>query len=152
MEVITILNTLQWCSSNINNVSFLKNELLPPLRFMSNELDSIYSLSIITHLSLQSHYLWINELHRVLKPGGILIITSQGDEFKSKLNESELKDFNQGQLVIRETQIEGNRSYSAFQPIRFMHELLKDFKLLKFIKGNSPESIHGEQDTWIVQK
>lgn len=145
-------NYISWCSQNIKNVTFIKNNLEPPLLFPSIEIDAIYSLSIITHLSEQNHFAWIDELYRVLKPGGILIITCHGDFFKSKLTDRELNAYNNGQLVVRETNIEGNRSYSAFQPKQFMKKLLSEFTILEFIEGNSPNSIHGEQDTWIVQK
>ncbi|GAB2824701.1 class I SAM-dependent methyltransferase [Ferruginibacter profundus] len=143
---------INWCSKNLTNISFEKNELDPPVLFMSDYFDGIYGLSIITHLSLKSHVSWIAELKRILKPGGLLLITSQGNQFKEKLLQHELDMFNAGKLVVRDTEHEGHRVYAAFQPETFMKILLKDFTLLQFIPGGSKESIHGLQDTWLVQK
>jgi len=81
-----------------------------------------------------------------------LLITSQGNQFKEKLLPHELDIFNTGELVVRDTEHEGHRVYAAFQPEAFMKIVLKDFTLLRFIPGGSKESIHGLQDTWLVQK
>ena len=143
---------IKWCTKNISNVVFIKNELAPPVLLKSNFFDCIYGLSIITHLSEQKHFSWIEELYRLLKPGGILLLTSHGNFFCNKLVPKELKKFNTGKLVIRGAEKEGNRVYAAFQPEQFMKLLLKDFKILQFIPGGSPKSIHGGQDTWVVKK
>jgi ubiquinone/menaquinone biosynthesis C-methylase UbiE len=143
---------INWNSKNIEDVTFKKNEILPPLQFSNNFFDAIYSLSIITHLSEKAHYDWIEELFQKLKPNGILIITSQGNVFAKKLIPSELQQYQNNELVVRTTTIEGQRNYSAFQPKDFMEKLLHKFEILEFIEGNSANSIHGEQDTWIVRK
>jgi SAM-dependent methyltransferase len=143
---------IAWNKENIEQVTFQKNEVNPPLNYENNFFDVVYSLSIITHLSEEMHYAWIKELYRILKPNGILLITTQGEIFKHKLSALELEKYNQNELVIREDKIEGHRNYSAFQPKVFMEKLLQDFEILEFIPGNSKESIHGEQDTWLVRK
>lgn len=143
---------INWCTKNLLNITFAKNELTPPTSFANDSFDAVYGLSVITHLSAQNHFAWIAELHRVLKPGGLLLITSQGDQFKEKLLNDELASFNKGELVIRDSEQEGHRVFAAFQPKNFMVDLLKDFKLIRFIEGGTKESIHGKQDTWLVQK
>jgi SAM-dependent methyltransferase len=143
---------IDWNSKNIEQVIFKQNGLFPPLQFSTNFFDAIYSLSIITHLSEKAHYDWIEELYQKLKPYGILIITSQGDVFIKKLIPAELLHYNNNELVIRTTTIEGQRNYSAFQPKEFMKKLLHKFEILEFIEGNNTNSIHGEQDTWIARK
>jgi ubiquinone/menaquinone biosynthesis C-methylase UbiE len=143
---------VDWCSKNLLNITFVKNELKPPIQFANNSFDAVYGLSIITHLSAPNHFAWIAELWRILKPGGILLLTSQGNQFKEKLLNEELEVFNKAELVIRGPKQEGQRIFAAFQPETFMRDLLKDFKLIRFIEGGTTESIHGKQDTWLVQK
>jgi ubiquinone/menaquinone biosynthesis C-methylase UbiE len=143
---------INWGNEHIKAVDFVTNNLHPPTFFVSGYFDVIYGLSIITHLSAESHTEWVKELWRILKPGGILLITSQGNAFKEKLLPQEEVEFNKGLLVVRVAKIEGHRIFSAFQPKAFMEELLNDFTLLTFIEGGSKQSIHGLQDTWLVQK
>jgi SAM-dependent methyltransferase len=143
---------IQWNDGNITGVSFIKNEIDPPVLFEEAMFDGVYGLSIFTHLSERSHFLWIEELYRLLKPGGILLVTTQGEKFTHKLLPAELLQFEKGQLLIRDFEKEGHRMYSAFQPELFMKNLLQHFRILRFIPGGSADSVHEMQDTWIAQK
>ena len=52
-------------------------EYTPPLDFDSGSFDLIWSISVFTHLTDNS-LPWLLELHRVLRPGGVLIATYMG--------------------------------------------------------------------------
>ena len=73
--------SIAWCSKNIQNVAFNHNQLNASLPYPDNSFDVIYGISIFTHLSENLHYDWTEELFRVLKPSGILFLTTQGDPF-----------------------------------------------------------------------
>ncbi|GAB4244281.1 MAG: hypothetical protein Kow0027_03890 [Saprospiraceae bacterium] len=77
------------------------------------------------------HLEWINELNRVLKPGGLLLVTTQGDAFRVKLTAAELKQFNDGKLVVRGAVKEGHRTFSAFQPKQYMLWLFEKMLVLE---------------------
>lgn len=51
----------------------------PPLVYGDATFDVIVSLSVFTHLTLESQAEWLRELRRVLKPGGILLATTHGE-------------------------------------------------------------------------
>ncbi len=59
----------------------IKIDLLPPTIFNSNSFDLIFAYSVFSHLSEKAANAWINELARVTKPGGHIIITTQGRTF-----------------------------------------------------------------------
>jgi ubiquinone/menaquinone biosynthesis C-methylase UbiE len=144
--------TIQWCMENIQDVNFFKNELEPPLPFNQNAFDFIYALSVFTHLSESYHHKWMHELNRILKPGGILLLTTHGNAFLNKLTKKEKLKFMQGSPVFRSSITEGHRTYTAFQSGSFMHKLFSaDWKILKFNPGFI-QSWGPEQDTWIVEK
>ena len=144
--------SIEWCKNHINNVTFSTNQLSPPLSYLSGFFDLAYALSVFTHLSKELHFIWLEELHRILKVNGILLITTQGEAFLSKLSEHERDQFNQGDPVIRTGVEEGHRSFSAFQPESFMLFLFsKKWKILKFIPG-AVAHWGPEQDTWVIQK
>jgi SAM-dependent methyltransferase len=143
---------VNWCIKNIREVQFLKNELQPPLPLDTSRIDGVYGLSIFTHLAAESHSAWAKELLRILKPGGVLIITVQGDKSKAKLLPSELEQYNKGLLVVRGFEKEGHRLYSAFQPPVFMRRLFSNYQVLQHIPGGEPGGLDNIQDTWVLQK
>jgi SAM-dependent methyltransferase len=51
------------------------NSFDPPLRYVDGTFDLVYSVSIFSHLSESDARLWLRELRRVVKPGGILCLT-----------------------------------------------------------------------------
>ena len=73
--------SIDWCSKHILDVTFVKNELEPPLPFEKNLFDFIYAISVFTHLSESSCHQWIDELVRIIKPNGILMIWTNGDGY-----------------------------------------------------------------------
>jgi ubiquinone/menaquinone biosynthesis C-methylase UbiE len=66
---------IQWCRSHIKNARFAVNEPLPPLPYADKTFDLIYGVSVFTHLSEDYQRAWIPELRRVLRSGGVLLIT-----------------------------------------------------------------------------
>jgi SAM-dependent methyltransferase len=143
---------INWCTKNIEGVQFLKNELQPPLPLAADSIDGVYGLSIFAHLAAESHTTWAAELLRILKPGGVLVITVQGDRSKVKLMPSELEQYNKGLLVVRGFEKEGHRLYSAFQPPVFMRSLFSNYLVLQHIPGGERGGLDNMQDTWVLQK
>nr|WP_294525617.1 class I SAM-dependent methyltransferase [uncultured Rhodopila sp.] len=52
-----------------------------PTAFASGSLDLIYSYSVFSHLAEPAHLAWIHEFRRILRPGGIVVLTTQGRHF-----------------------------------------------------------------------
>ena len=50
----------------------------PPLKYADGTFDMLYSVSIFSHLSSADRALWLAELNRVLKPGGLALLTFNG--------------------------------------------------------------------------
>jgi SAM-dependent methyltransferase len=53
----------------------------PPAGFADNTFDIIYAYSVFSHLSEAVHIQWVEEFSKILKPGGILIATTQARNF-----------------------------------------------------------------------
>lgn len=143
--------SIAWCSKNLPKINFNKNELTASLPYEDNFFTVIYGLSIFTHLSESMHHAWFAELYRVLKPGGIMLLTTQGDIYKAKLTKNELEQYHKGQLVVRGKVIEGHRMYSAFLPQRFMRQLFQNVAILEHIKMPVQGNWY-PQEKWIVRK
>ncbi|MBK6283292.1 MAG: class I SAM-dependent methyltransferase [Draconibacterium sp.] len=146
-------SAIEWCIENLKGINFNNNSLTAKLDYDDGFMDVVYGISVFTHLSEQLHFDWYNELYRILKPGGIMLVTTQGDNFKVKLTISELSKYNNGQLIIRGNVKEGHRTYSAFHPKEFMRKLFGNVEILEHVITN-PENGKSwlPQDVWIIRK
>jgi SAM-dependent methyltransferase len=70
---------LEWVRQNFpNEFCVYTGSTLPRLPFEDNSLDVIYGISVFTHIKYQWD-MWLMELRRALKPGGLLIQTLHGE-------------------------------------------------------------------------
>jgi SAM-dependent methyltransferase len=72
---------ISWCQRELARIGkFVKNEESPPLPFCDEFFDFIYSISVFTHLPEDMQFVWLEELRRITKKGGYIIITTHGEE------------------------------------------------------------------------
>jgi len=64
----------------------------------------------------------------------------------------EQAQFDKGLLIVRGNVKEGHRTFSAFQPKAFMHQLLANVDILEHIQPESHNTSIPAQDIWIVRK
>lgn len=144
------LKSIKWCEKNLPGISFNHNTLKAKLPYKDDFFDVIFGISIFTHLSEEMHYNWFNELYRVLKPGGILFLTTHGNVFAEKLTKKEAITFKKGELVVRGQVKEGHRTFTAYHPKGFMENLFVKMEVLEHLQGTSNGK--PQQDIWIVRK
>lgn len=70
-------DNVAWCNQNLSG-SFRASRLEPPLPYADASFDLIYGVSVFTHLRAHWELRWLEELHRVLRPGGTLLVTVHG--------------------------------------------------------------------------
>jgi SAM-dependent methyltransferase len=69
-----IPESVAWCQQNIPGVEFHVNDLTPPLSFAEDAaFDLAYAASVFTHIPMETRDLWIQEMYRILRPGGFLL-------------------------------------------------------------------------------
>lgn len=71
-------NSISWCRQNLDFAKFSINQPLPPLKYPDRFFDMIYAVSVFTHVDETYQFRWLNELKRIVKPKGILILTVHG--------------------------------------------------------------------------
>jgi SAM-dependent methyltransferase len=143
--------TVAWCSANLPQVTFRLNGLAPPLPFSTGELDMLYAVSVLTHLSEEMHLTWMAECERVVRPGGLILFTVHGDRSTAGLSRQEHAAYEAGQLVVRGKVKEGSRTFVAFQSPRFMRDvLLRNVDLVLHNPSDAPP-LAGPQDVYLVR-
>lgn len=70
-------DNVAWCSGHLPG-TYRPSRLEPPLPFADASFDAVYGVSVFTHLRAQWEARWLEELHRVLRPGGTLLATVHG--------------------------------------------------------------------------
>src|SRR5438128_2333263 len=67
-----------WCRDHLPGIEFKVNSPMPPMPANDGEFDVVYCYSVFTHLSEEQQFAWSDELHRVLRIGGTLVLTTNG--------------------------------------------------------------------------
>ena len=70
---------VEWARANLSGgMIFDINEPMPPLRYADAQFDLIYALSVFSHLDDEMQTAWLEELARILRPGGLLFFSFNG--------------------------------------------------------------------------
>ena len=69
------------CMKLFHGGYFEVNAPSPPLSHADASFDVIYSYSAFCHLSEKAHTAWLRELHRIIKPGGLLFLVIRQKNF-----------------------------------------------------------------------
>lgn len=140
-----------WCASNLPFVAVATNELEPPLGYEDDAFDLVYALSVFTHLREDLQFAWIDELARVLEPGGLLLFTVHGAATTDRLDGPELGRFDDGELVERFSGSSGSNLCSVFHPESWVRKrLLRDFTVVDVIRGDAPGM--GSHDVYLARR
>lgn len=71
---------IAWCQTNLSNLAtFEVNGDRPPLAYETGTFDFVYAISVFTHLPEDLEQLWLEELRRITRPGGTLLLTVHGE-------------------------------------------------------------------------
>ena len=111
---------IEWCRVNLPFARFEPNALAPPLVFEDESFDLVYALSVFTHLTAELQLAWRDELRRVLRPGGLLLVTTHGRSYIPRLGNDERARFGRGELVVRWGDVAGTNLCSAYHPEAYL--------------------------------
>jgi SAM-dependent methyltransferase len=117
---------VEWCRKHLPFVEAGVNRLGPPLTYATASFDLVYALSVFTHLPIETQFAWRDELGRVLRPGGYLLLTLQGDACAEALTGKERRLYTGGECVVRRAEAAGLNLCTAFHPPTFVRDRLAD--------------------------
>jgi SAM-dependent methyltransferase len=141
---------INWCRANLPFAAFEVNGLEPELSHDDQAFDLIYGVSVFTHLRESLQRPWINELTRMLRPGGLLLLTLHGRTRVDSLDSEETRRFESGELVVREPELSGSDFCATWHPERYIRETLgRGLEILDYSPGGARDS---QQDTVLFSK
>jgi 2-polyprenyl-3-methyl-5-hydroxy-6-metoxy-1,4-benzoquinol methylase len=141
---------VEWCTANLRFARFAVNDLAPPLRYGDGKFDLVYAFSVLTHLTEDLQQPWLEELHRVLRPGGLLVLSTHGERYLERLTEAERARFGAGEPVVRWGGVAGTNLCTTFHPHSYLERLASGFEFLEHV----PEGATGNpyQDLSVFRK
>jgi SAM-dependent methyltransferase len=157
---------IAWAREAIASARFFRSPERPPLDLPSGSLDLVYAISIWSHLSPQLGQHWLDEMHRLLRPGGHLLLTTHGATTVAHDGANGLRE--PAQLArIRESLATRGAWYAAefgeqgdwgvidpewgttfLTPEWLLAHLTPRWRLLEFVPGR----LHGNQDVYVLQR
>jgi SAM-dependent methyltransferase len=69
---------IEWAGTHLPGASFFVSGNVPPLPLADGSLDLAYAISIWSHFEPARGLQWLEEMRRVIRPGGHLVVTTHG--------------------------------------------------------------------------
>jgi SAM-dependent methyltransferase len=91
---------IMWCAENLPG-SFQHSTTEPPLPYAAGELDVVIATSVFTHLAREQQQSWLEEIRRVLAPGGLLLASVAGRDVIQAGRSPRLRRAKSGSLPTR---------------------------------------------------
>ncbi len=141
------------CDIDGRSVDWINAELSPPLHAFANgeappldqpssSFDLVWSVSVFTHLT--DHWAgWLAELHRILRPGGLAIVSFLGGAMYEVWTEEEWHPGRIGMLVLNHGQDWELGGPTVFHSPWWLHEHWgRAFEIVELREGTAPRE-HG---------
>jgi len=94
---------------------------------------------------------WIDELRRVVRPGGHILITVSGVVGARRLLGDELARYEDGQLVVQGGRFEGRNYCAVVHPDAYVRNVLAhELELVAAVPAAEPEFDH-DQDAYLLR-
>lgn len=103
-----------WCAANLAG-EYGHNRMLPPLACPAGTADLLYAYSVFTHLREPTTIRWLEETARVLRPGGLALLTFHDETYAGFQAPAEVRvALTKQAFVVLNDALEGSNYISAW--------------------------------------
>ena len=146
-------DAIAWCRNNLDFAAFNVNNPLPGLDYPSEMFDLICGITVFTQLNEAFQLRWLEELKRVAKPQGIVLITVCGEYYSKRLSDEEIARVKKEGFLFKVTDymkgIFPEWYQSAYHTQDYIYEnYTAYFDILDYI----PEGLDHSQDMIVLKK
>jgi SAM-dependent methyltransferase len=157
---------IAWASEVLPGIEFFVNDDAPPLPLKDGSLDLVYAISIWSHFAPDLGLSWFDEMRRIIRPGGHLVVTTHGftsvayyaeHEQRTLEQSQEIADalYRQGWWYAAEFGEEGDWGVvnpewgtSFLSPEWLLAQLCPRWRVLEFAPGRNQDN----QDVYVLQR
>ncbi len=114
---------------------------------------SFYAFSVFTHLTEDRQHHWMNELRRVLRPGGHLLFSLHGAYYRLQLEPEARHRFDHGSMIVLggEDGGEGGNTCASFHPEAYVQKTLSEgWEIIDFLREGAAGN--PQQDLYLFRK
>ena len=144
---------IAWCQENYSNLAeFSVNNAEPPLAYADSTFDLVLGVSVFTHLPEDMQFRWLEELSRVTKPNGCLLLSVHGGHHIRNLSAEIQEEIRQrGFFYLQVGKVEGlpefyQATYHSLDYIRA--QWIRYFDVLHIVES----LVGGHQDAVLCRK
>jgi SAM-dependent methyltransferase len=69
---------IDWASAHLEGIEFRRSPQAPPLAHPDETFGLVYAISVWSHFGPSAAATWLREMHRLIRPGGLLVLTAHG--------------------------------------------------------------------------
>src|ERR1700681_1104319 len=144
-------SSVEWVRRNLPFANAVRNSLEPPLPLAAGTFDLCYAVSVFTHLPESLQRRWIEELHRVLEPNAILLLTLSGRGDLGRLKAEEQARFGKGEVIVVDAALAGTNMCAVFHPVDYVRREWSDlFSLVRHYPSGAKGSPN--QDLYVFER
>ena len=129
-----------WCAANLPG-AYGANGLQPPLANAPHSLDLVYAHSVLTHLTEATARAWLAEIARVLRPGGLALLTFHDEAYAAAWAPGDIAArLATEPYIVWNNALEGSNYISAWTTRARLAELAAPwFEVAEIIPGRNDE-------------
>lgn len=150
---------IAFCEGAIPFAQVAHCDIRPPLPFRAGVFDLAYAASVWTHLTVETSQRWADEMERVIRQGGIMLVSFHGQHYYAKVDEVAPG----ASAVVSSTGFytqrynpaggEGSNEYATISSAEAMERLFGRFMLLRHFEGsNRPTHFAAHQDVMVLRR
>lgn len=146
----------RWCRRHLPLANWSTNPDLPPTGYEDGFFDFVFALSVFTHLDEALQEAWMTEFRRILKPGGVALITLHGEAFLKRLSTACRHIGEEGGIIhtVGRTgalKLDGLPDYYQ-TTYHLRSRVLGRWSRLFEVLGYEEKAINGQQDAVLLKK
>lgn len=115
---------IRWCQRSLSCGEFKVCGLAPPLPYPDESFDFLYAISVLTHIPTELQVPWMQELRRVLRPGGHALLSVHGVGRAHALVGDDRRRFDAGEHVVTGSRYPGTNLCGAYHPMPYLKDVM----------------------------
>lgn len=105
---------IEWAGEHLPMARFFVSPGVPPLPLEGASVDAAFAISIWSHFAEPQALTWLQEMHRIVRPGGAMLLTSHGIDSLATFVRREQMNHESAAEVVRALVRHGHHWFDVF--------------------------------------
>ncbi len=118
-------DAIQWIKESMPWIRPQVSQPSPPLPYADDSFDLVYSFSVFSHMPAPTAIAWLEELKRVVRPGGGMVLTTQGQHVIDRILANDVEHHFPDKETLKSNTKRWQETGNMFFPYREVHSETK---------------------------